>query len=245
MEYTFALTNGDDQVLQRALVGKQYFVTYVKTTFKMADFNKGFLGSFIGKMGTGVGSSWRGKHYLKSLPAKTKHKRKPSPKQEAARARFSMARRFVQPIAQLLELTFTDNSSVATGANNAVAQVITEAITGVYPALSIDYSLVKISRGSFPPADNAVATTTGGKLYFTWTPNADTGSARPTDKAVLVAYSPEKQRWVYVTSGFERSAGAGNLDISAFSGDVHTWIAFVNQEETRASNSVYCGKVTL
>jgi len=189
----------------------------------MADFNKGFLGGFAGKMGTGVGSSWRGKRYLKSLPARTKHKRKPSPKQEAARARFSMARRFVQPIAQLLELTFTDNSSVATGANNAVAQVITEAITGVYPALSIDYSLVKISRGSFPPADNAVATTTGGKLYFTWTPNADTGNARPTDKAVLVAYSPEKQRWVYVTSGFERSAGCMSLRASKGAPGQVTW----------------------
>jgi len=211
----------------------------------MADFNKGFLGEFIGTLGTAVGSSWRGKRYMKSRPAKTKHKRKPSPKQEAARAKFSMARHFVQPIAQLLELTFTDTSSVATGANHATAQVITEAITGVYPALSIDYSLVKISRGSFPPAENALATTTGGKLYFTWQPNADTGNARPTDKAVLVAYSPVKQRWVYLTTGFDRSSGAGNIDISAFAGDVHSWIAFVNEEGTRASNSVYTGKVTL
>lgn len=234
-----------DQVLQRTPVGKQYSVTLVKLQFFMADFNKGFLGEFIGTMGTGVGSSWRGKHYLKSRPAKTKLKRKPSPKQEVVRARFTMARSFVQPLAQLLELTFTDPSSVATGANLATAQVITEAITGVYPALTIDYSLVKISRGSFPPAENAVATASGGKLSFTWTPNAGTGNARPTDKAVLVAYSPVKQRWVYLTEGFERSAGAGNIDISAFSGDVHSWIAFVNEEGTRASNSVYTGKVTI
>src|SRR5437868_12786332 len=135
----------------------------------MADFNTGFLGEFVGTMGTGVGSSWRGKRYLKSRPAKTKRKRKPSPKQEVVRAKFGMARSFVQPIAQLLELTFTDSSTVATGANNATAQVITEAITGAYPSLSIDFSLVNILRGSFPSAENEVATTTGGKLSFTWT----------------------------------------------------------------------------
>lgn len=211
----------------------------------MANFNKGFLGEFVGTMGTGVGSSWRGKRYLKSRPSKLKGKRKPSPKQEVVRAKFSMARALVQPLAELLELTFTDSSSVATGANNATAQVITEAITGTYPDLSIDFSLVKISRGSFPPAENAVATVTDGKLYFTWTPNADTGNARPTDKAVLVAYCPSKQGWVYVTTGFDRSSGAGNIDISAFAGDVHSWIAFVNEEGTRASNSVYTGNVTV
>jgi hypothetical protein len=156
-----------------------------------------------------------------------------------------MARRFVQPLAPLLELTFTDKSSVATGANNATAQVITEAITGTYPDLTIDFSLVKIARGSFPPAQSAVATITGSKLNFTWMPNADTGNARPSDKAVLVAYCPVKQRWMYVSTGFDRSAGAGSLDISSFSGDVHSWIAFVSEDGMKVSNSVYTGKVTL
>lgn len=36
----------------------------------MARYNQGILGSFIGKVGNVVGSTWRGRAYMKALPAK-------------------------------------------------------------------------------------------------------------------------------------------------------------------------------
>jgi len=37
----------------------------------MGTYNKGILGAFYGKVGTVVGSTWRGKDVMRSLPRKS------------------------------------------------------------------------------------------------------------------------------------------------------------------------------
>lgn len=64
----------------------------------MASFNKGILGAFNGKVGTVVGSTWRGKDVMRSLPRKSG--KEASLLQKMQRYRFTLVANFLLPFAE-------------------------------------------------------------------------------------------------------------------------------------------------
>ncbi len=70
----------------------------------MATFNKGILGGFSGKVGTIVGSNWRGLDVIRSLPKKTS--RFATEKQLIVQAKFSLIAHFLAPLKPLLRTYF-------------------------------------------------------------------------------------------------------------------------------------------
>lgn len=62
----------------------------------MGAIKQGILGSFSGKVGTVVGSSWMGISYMRALSPNVKDAR--SPKQLAQREKFALANAFIKPI---------------------------------------------------------------------------------------------------------------------------------------------------
>jgi hypothetical protein len=211
----------------------------------MGTYKKGILGSFSGKVGTVVGSSWNGIDYMRSLPRVSS--KAPTDLQLVQRAKMGLAAGFLRPISALVNVGYKSLAVKQSGYNVATAQVISEAISGIYPDLVIDYPNVLISKGTLTGAWGPAVTSTGGNLNVTWQDNSTSGTAKPTDKAVLLVYNELQSQYVFILDGDARSLLGDTLVLPTdFLGDeVHVWIAFYAADKKTISTSLYIGTVTV
>jgi hypothetical protein len=208
----------------------------------MARLKQGILGPVSGSVGTIVGSSWKDTDYIRSKS--TKPKGDPSLLQLDNQYKFSAVINFVSTMTELLNQTFSKYANNMSESNAAFSYNYQNAITGTSPDYSIDYAKALVSRGDLPNASGVTATVTNKIVHFTWTDNSGLGMAQATDKAVLVAYCKNYNLNLYSIGSAARSAKAGVLDVSNFSGfTVETWIAFLNEDGSMASNSIYTGEL--
>ncbi len=210
----------------------------------MARFNKGILGPVSGTVGTVIGGSWKGINYLRSQPAKRKHFS--TADQIDQQLKFSLVLNFIQTMTTLIQVTFKKYAVRMSEYNAAFSYNYRNAITGTSPDYSIDYSKALVSRGDLPNVTAPVATVTNNTVFYTWTDNSGSGSATATDKAILVAFCPNLNQALFSSKGGDRSAGAGNLDVSNFNGEaIETWIAFISEDRKETSNSIFTGELTV
>jgi hypothetical protein len=211
----------------------------------MGTYRKGILGSFSGKVGTVVGSTWKGIDYMRSLPRPSG--KAPTDAQMIQRVKMTLATGFLRPISALVNVGYKSLAIKQTGFNVATAQVISEAIMGIYPNMQIDYPQVLFSKGTLTGPWNAIASSAGGDVTISWDNNSTSGTAKPTDKAVLLIFNEEQSQYVYELNGADRTAGSETIQMPAdFIGDtVHTWLGFISADKKTISTSVYAGQVTV
>jgi hypothetical protein len=211
----------------------------------MGTIVKGILGGFSGKVGTVVGSTWKGLQVMKSVPGPRKGN--PTLLQLEQQARFSLIIKFIQPLTSLFNQTFSNGAVGMSGFNKALSYNIQNAITGVYPTFSINYPMLLISKGDLPNAPAPiVASPAAGKLAFSWTDNSGIGKARPTDMAIVAAYSEELNHWIFNLSTAARNAGTYTLDALSLTGKpVQTFLGFISADGKFVSNSLYTGIVNV
>lgn len=131
----------------------------------MGTYKNGISGSFSGKIGTVVGSTWNGIDYMRSLPRRSK--RAPTEGQKAQRMKLALAINFLSPVSELVNTGFRNEAVKKSGFNVATSNFINEAIIGVYPEFLVDYSKVLISSGNLTGAWNAeVFTSLPGSNYL-------------------------------------------------------------------------------
>ncbi len=185
----------------------------------MARIAKGILGPVSGTVGTVVGSSWKGIHYLRS---QSSGKRGTSTiDQIDHQLKFSTVVSFVQPMTGLLEQTFKKYATGMSEYNAAFSYNYRNALGGIAPDYSIKYSRALVSRGDLPNATAPAATVSGTSVYFTWTDNSGTGKAANTDKAVLVAYSEDARQTIFSTTTATSQRGCSNFGCNQFQGQHH------------------------
>ena len=211
----------------------------------MGTIKKGILGGFSGKVGNVSGANWNGINVIRSLPGK--RSKSTNPVLLSQQARFKLAVAFVKSFGNLWPVTFNVRAVRMSEKNRAVSYMLTNAIVGVYPDISIDFSKVLISAGDLP---NAVAVKAGsteaGQVEFSWTDNSGIASARPDDISILAVYDPLTGHAVYTTTGAARSSGKAVLDASNLPGArVQTFLGFISKDGNRVSNSIYTGEVTI
>jgi hypothetical protein len=206
---------------------------------------KGLLGGVSGKVGPVIGARWKGIEYFRSRPNKS-NKASTNPKVLAQRAKFSVVHNFMRSIRSLIKVGYQDTGDKMSARNNAVSQLLENAITGEYPDFKIDYSKVFVSKGTLvKPMNPAVAAADDSMIAFTWMNNSGLNEASPTDKTILVAYCDELKEAVYIAHGATRNSAADKLNAKFFTGKlVHTWIAFISDTNV-VSDSLYTGTVTV
>jgi hypothetical protein len=211
----------------------------------MGTHKQGILGTFSGKIGTVIGSTWRGLWVMRGLI--TKKKGKSDPAQLEQQAKFSLMIKFLRPLGSLVSQTYDTSPAEMTGINKAFSDNLKNAITGVYPAFTVDYSKVVLSQGILPDAESAIAASAVvGKLTFTWTDNTGTGNALATDMAFVAVYNEALKRWIFRQNTAARNAGTYTLDVPAFSGKpVQTYIGFISADGSSISTSLFTGQVNV
>ena len=212
----------------------------------MAKLLMGVLGGFIGKVGTVVGSVWKGTPTIRAYNPNVSDPK--SLAQLEQRAKFSAMGRFLKPLTVFLRTGFKSLGVKMSEFNAAMAYNLDYAVTGVYPNFTIDYPKVMVSRGTLAGALNAVAASTvPGEIEFTWDDNSGEGSSLGTDKAMLVVYNPTKDHVITVMGGNTRLSGSQAVPVPAtFAGDeVKCFISFQDAKQTVVSNSAFAGSVVV
>jgi hypothetical protein len=213
----------------------------------MATIKKGILGGFSGKVGTVIGSNWKGIDYIRSLP---KSSSKPaSLAQKDQRLRFTTVMKFLKPIYAVLNIGYQSVKGIQTPLNAAVSYHMKNAITGTSPDYELDMSKVVFSQGELVgPWLPTIGLGLTGELEVRWQNNNDMGGfANADDDAFLLIYNADKLQFVVLEHAASRSEEAINLILPAnFSGDeLACWMSFVTKDGKKTATSVFIGKITV
>ena len=212
----------------------------------MGTYNKGILGAFSGKVGPVVGSSWRGKDVMRSLPRKTS--RAATATQLLQREKFTMVSDFLTPINSVVGRYFGNNNGDKTRRNQAMSYLMREAINYVTPDLVWDFNKVLISRGDLLGMTGAAATAgTGQSVDITWTDNSGQGDAETTNKLVVVLYEETTKTTVHTLNAGMRNQETGNVTVPAFLTGltVQVWATFAATDDKKYATSQYLGTVVI
>ena len=207
----------------------------------MAYLKKGLLGPVTGKVGTLVGSSWRGIEFVKSLPNRTKP---PTPGELANRHIFKFTQQWLTPIDSFLKVGFKGYSQTSYGVNAAKSYLYKHALKKDGFNSSIDPSLMLVSYGNLSLSDNIqMELIENDQLSISWNPKILKGQD-PDDQVMIVAYNIEKKIAIATASGQFRKTGQHILDLEGLAdGTIHIYVAFISVDRESQSNSVYLGTV--
>jgi hypothetical protein len=213
----------------------------------MAKIPDGVLGALIGKIGPVSGYRRNGENILR-----TAHSRgiiKATPARAVQQEKIKVCNEFTKAFAGtgFFNKTFPAHGNSGTGYNRATSAIMNLAVTGNIPNTALNYSAVLISKGILPPADSAAAgATTEGNIYFEWNDNSGNGTAKPNDKAIVVAYFTGIKEAIFSIGEATRWQGYAFLRCERMKGlTAETWIGFLSNDEKNASNSDYTGCVNV
>jgi hypothetical protein len=211
----------------------------------MGTTKKGILGNFYGKVGTVIGSKWKGIKYMRSLPDPSS--KPPTQKQLNQREKFRQGSVFLQPLGPVIRIGFRTQQSRQTPVNAALSDLLTNSMGGEFPAFTINYERLKIAKGNLTGARSADATIDGTNINFSWVDNSGEGDASAEDEAILTAVSDTAYP-LFSLGAVTRGAATGNLAVpDGTSGSVfHCYLAFAGTDgRTQVSNSIYLGEVAI
>jgi hypothetical protein len=209
----------------------------------MGKLVNGINGAFEGKVGTVIGSSWKGLYYIKARPRRRTKKR--GVKEKLNQGNFATLHYWLQPIIEFLRVGFKGYAPGVEGFIAAKSWALKNAFMGVGSNRQLDPALVRVSFGDLPlPADISVTKSPDHVLTFTWN-GALVNGANHYDQAMLLAYNDVNKEKIIKLTGQFRNSGGDLLALPERPGSCyHIYLAFTAHDRSRQSHSVYLGTVT-
>jgi hypothetical protein len=210
----------------------------------VATYRNGILGSFSGKVGSVVFTTWKGIPVIRSKPIRKNTV--PSALQEDQRARFKLMTGFLKPLNDLLRQTF-EQSAVGMSWYNKALSDNRSAITGSYPNIAIDYPKIVLSKGRLPLGEPpTISSSETGKLLLTWKTGDGIDRDLTAGTAFIAAYLEEFNRWIIGQYNIVEGITSYMLDVEPFVGkSVQTYIGFISKTCPRKSESRYMGPIDI
>lgn len=209
----------------------------------MGKYSIGVNGAFSGKIGSAIGSNWRNVDYMRGLAKR--RKRGTSDLQLAQQMRFALCANQLRVIKDLLNVGFSDKKlNKITGYNAAVRFFLNEAITGEYPTFGVDYSKMRISRGSLDKLTE-LNMTIDTSISIVWKPEFNVFSAFADDTLFFLLYN-ENMKSYRLFDEAKRQDGTISISFGSSPGDVvHVWVFGIKRDGVAVSDSQYVGTVTV
>ena len=120
----------------------------------MGTIKQGILGGFSGKVGTVIGSSWKGISYMRGQAQHVKNPRTAG--QVYSRTAFKAVSAALSPIASTLRLTFAKSAGKMSAFNKAVSINLKEAVENVEGIPTVNYEKLILSKGNLPQFDYCI-----------------------------------------------------------------------------------------
>ncbi len=212
----------------------------------MGKINRGILGGFQGKVGTVVGTRWRGINVMRAMPERVRNPN--TIPQRRQREKFKLVTELLQKARPVFRSGFaqTGNPNLSPF-NAAMSWNIRYAIKGEYPGQELDFPQVRFAMGSLENISQPEVNTAGpGEIAFTWTDNTGTANAEADDRIMVILYNENKGEAVYSLDAATREAGSAAISIpESLSGETfHAWIATLGSQSSISSDSQYLGTIT-
>lgn len=211
----------------------------------MGKLHQGLLGMFTGRAGPVTGFIRNGQPLVRI--SRNSGTPKKTPARLAQQGKLSIANDFTRAFTKtaFLNKSFPPYGHTGTGYNRATSALLNLAISGEYPNLYISYPLALVSQGPLPVAEEVHAQLDpAGNIEFSWANNSGIGTAKSSDKVILVAFFPQLKESVYSIGPALRKDGRAKLQMEHYSGySAETWVGFLSSNEKDASDSVYAGRV--
>ena len=212
----------------------------------MATFEKGILGGFSGKVGNVVGSRWRGRNIMRSLPQRGNYT--PSAKQEEQREKFKTVISFLSPIVEILSNYFGNPQGDKSRANLATSYHLKNAVVSSPLGMVMDYAKVLISKGDLRGIDGGTLTAGANQaLVFGWQDNSGQGKATATDQFMVVVYAPDLNLFYNNLAVATRDATTATVTLPDYMAglEVEVWASFSKPNTNFAAISTYLGAITV
>ncbi len=178
----------------------------------MATHRQGVLGGFKGRIGNIVGSSWNGQNVMRIRPASVSNPRTPA--QQNIRSRFALMGRLLSTQRRLVNIGFKAYVEGGTAFNAAMKYNLANAVAGEYPDLSLDFSQLRLSRGTLPVLTGLQAVVSSSLSFdLTWTDNSSMSQAGPDDLLMIGVYDPETASGYNLMGAFKRSDASGSVTL--------------------------------
>ena len=209
----------------------------------MGKIKTGILGGFQGKVGTVIGSTWRGESIMRALP-KTAAKA-PTESQRIQRLKFKAVSEFLNPLRSTLSTYFGNDTGVKSKYNMATSYHITNAVEITEQGTQILYPRVLVAKGTLFGFQNLTTTQSETVIMLNWEDNTVFGNAKAEDTVNVVCYIEEVNTF-YV---FESIANRDGLTASVtlpqnFLGyNVEVYAFLYDKVSKTSSNSVYLGSI--
>nr|WP_199075486.1 DUF6266 family protein [Pedobacter sp. ASV19] len=210
----------------------------------MGRLKKGMNGPISGKVGTVIGSSWRGIEYMKSLPDR---KVKFSKAELLNQEKFKLTQSWLKPIKNFVNKSFKNENKNLEGYYGAKSYISKNALIIHGNNIHIDPSLMKVSMGTLANSENmTVIQETPKTLKFTWNPEPLPDTSLK-DQVMLLAYDVADAQARFTTTGRFRSDGSDELEILAGSTGktLEIYAAFNSADRQRQSDSIYLGSLVI
>ena len=212
----------------------------------MGTIYEGILGKINGKVGPVVGSKWKSLNTLRSYQPKPHN-----PKTKAQliqRAKFKLIVALGRKCLPFVRISLAKAYANMSGYNAFVKLNLSTAISGTYPAFSINYPNLVVASGTLTGIDTvSVANAAGRKVILTWTDNTGEGNASSTDVGMILLIDASNRMIIEDISSSVRSAGTLTLTCSPIcvGNTVYAYIAFKNPTTGEISISSYAGTVNV
>jgi len=184
-----------------------------------------------------------------STTARNKQKKSDKPRttgQLSTQMDTSLISEFFRPISYYIEVGFELETNLSLNANNIAAPHLRKnAVTGVYPNRTIDYSKVLLTRGKMPPPKDATVTVTDIGFAFTWDTSVELPGTHFSDQIMLMAHFTALKKAVYVTGSAQRHTGHDLLVPNGIKQGTtaEIYVSFIASDRKSISNSIYLGQV--
>ena len=174
----------------------------------MGKIKQGILGGFSGKVGPVVGSSWKGKAYMRARALSVHNPNTDA--QKHVRAILSLVSKFVSKVQSAVLIGLKNLAVGESECNVATRLNIAEAVQGTGELVSLDWTKVVLSRGALPNPNNlaAEAVEDEHQIKVSWKGNTGvTREALATDKITVVLYNSDRKTALIDDTGERAASG--------------------------------------
>lgn len=207
----------------------------------MGTIRKGILGGFKGKVGTVVGSSWKGIAYMRGQAQHIKNPRTAG--QVYQREALKVLALALKPISSTLNLTFKESANKMSGYNKAVSVNYKEALVNQDGQPIVDLSKLILSQGSLPKGEDFAITNyimeNDWCCFFFF----GTIGGHPYPSSIQIIYDVDDEKWHTFISPYREDYECYFMGVMSDdfleSHNYHAWACGYDPATGKVSDSLY------
>ncbi|MDR0228787.1 MAG: DUF6266 family protein [Flavobacteriaceae bacterium] len=209
----------------------------------MAEIKDGILGGVHGKVGTVIGITWRGRHFLRSLPNKSHTPA--SEKQLMQRNKMRLVSPFTSKIKDFVNKYYPqkhEGNKILNGQEQLTSHLLKEGIETIDGEPHLAIEKVLLSLGVLPPVViKKMNFLKDNRIKILWEDTLVNVLIKPDDKLTIVGYNDSTDTFFVATHIATRQEKYAHFSLPTQweNGNIHFWSIWESTDHSICSTSIY------